>query len=129
MRCDLRYVFWAVLCVAVSFALANDANSVVGSLGLVEVLGYGAIVGLSIAVATGSNAKFRLFARIALGACWMVLATGFFFVIFRPVSVITNLELMLLGLVFGSIAPIVCIGRGIVYTRQNASGKEGFAKR
>jgi hypothetical protein len=82
----LRYIFWTGFCAFVSYALANKANAIVGAGSLTMVLGYGGMMGLSLALATGTRPSVAFSAKIIIGFTWILLATCVYFFTFRKAS-------------------------------------------
>ena len=85
-----------------------------GPVGAFEVVAYGAMIGLSFAVATRAGNQPGLLPRLLISACWVALGTGLYFLVFRKVSFGTNQTIIMRGVLFGSPAPIIWIVRGLV---------------
>ena len=110
----MRYVFWLGFCALVSYSIAGKSGSIAGPAGAFGVLAYGALVGLSLAVATRTGDQPRLLPRLLISACWIALGTGLYFLVFRAVSYGSNQTIIMLGVLFSSPAPIIWIARGLM---------------
>lgn len=109
----MRYAFWVLFCAFVCFLLAQKSGSVIGVVGAAQVIAYGSLVGLGLAVATRSQLVWSLGLRLLLGILWTVILTAIYFWVFRPVSYGTNREVLFWGGVFAFLAPAICVLRGI----------------
>jgi hypothetical protein len=106
-----RYIFWIGFCAFVSYALANKANAIVGAGSLTMVLGYGGMIGLSLALATSTRPSVAFAAKIIMGFAWTLLATCVYFFTFRKASYGPNWEIIALGIFFAIPAPVIWIIR------------------
>lgn len=109
----LRYAFWLLFGAFVSYLLASKANSVVGLLGAVAVIAYGALIGAGIAIATSPGFQYSTRSRSLFGMLWLVLTTGAYVYVFLPVSNATLKWVIIRGLTIGLVAPVIWALRGI----------------
>ena len=105
----VRYLFWIAFCAFVSYALAGKANALYTPLLLIQVLAYGGIIGLSLAIGTTRKSGPRLSTRVIVSAIWLFFATTLYFLTFRQVSNGSNLSVVVLGLFFALPTPVVWI--------------------
>ena len=115
----MRYAFWVLFCGFVCFIVAQKTGSIIGFVGAAEVITYGGVVGLGLAVATRRPLVWALRLRLLFGIFWFVVLTAFYFSVFRSVSYGTNREVLFWGALFALLAPAICVLRGI--GKQSAS--------
>lgn len=109
----MRYAFWVLFCAFVCFLFAQKSGSVIGFAGAAQVISYGGIVGLGLAVATRKSLMWGLGRQLLFGVLWFVILTAFYFWVFRPVSYGSNQGVLFWGGVFAFLAPAICVLRGI----------------
>jgi hypothetical protein len=114
----LRYLFWMTFCAFVSYLLANKSNSTVTPLGTLGVVAYGATLGLAISIATRPRVDVSLFLKLSMNGCWILLATGFYFLVFRSVSYGPTRTVLTRGLLISLMPPVVWVCSGLVKAKR-----------
>jgi hypothetical protein len=102
---------WMIFISAIAGILANKSNSIVGVVGFVGVAFYGATIGWGIALATSKTIEVSAPAIVIGSICWLMIATGFYILVFRKVSYANTATLVLWGLLWAIVPPIIMVAR------------------